>query len=224
MIRILLIVISLSFLHAQSDSLHISKKDGFYLDANAAHYLDSIKNELDFKYSLKEEVVEENAFLNWLRSLLSFSPTIVNILTWLAVFLFVMAIIYYFAKQDMAWIFKSKDDLLIHKKATLAQQSNSDHFEQLISEAMAREDFKAVIHYYYTHILSLLSSKKIISFSKEKTNMDYYYEINKKEIKEIFKRFSREFDYIYYGDFEVNRAIIDEITDEYRRFIVSMKS
>ena len=51
-----------------------------------------------------------------------------------------------------------------------------------------------------------MSEKEYISWEIQKTNEDYINELDKEELKSKFTKITRFYDYIWYGDFQIDQA------------------
>ena len=80
---------------------------------------------------------------------------------------------------------------------------NND-FETLIQKAKANKDYRRAVRYYYLLILQRLTEHKLIDWHKDKTNYDYFLELQAKPIQNDFSNSNYIYDYIWYGNFELN--------------------
>ena len=171
----------------------------------------------DFDYS--EEVINPtwwDDFKYWLanviRDLFNYSEkdftvdNVENIFYVLAII--VLAIVVFFLirayiKGESTWLFNRK-----HKSLSIISSEEEDihliNFNQLISEAIAKEDYRSAIRYYYLWLLKNYSEKQIIQWHPEKTNSDYTYEIKDSSTRKKFKQLSYLYTYIWYGEFEID--------------------
>ncbi len=122
----------------------------------------------------------------------------------IVVFLILKAII----KGEGTWLFKRKNKSLSFDSLE-EEDINLIQFEKLIQEAISQNDFRLAIRYYYLWVLKNYSDKKIISWHPEKTNSDYTYEIKDLQIKNRFKKLSYFYNYIWYGEFEIDTSIFE---------------
>ncbi|MBM1107894.1 DUF4129 domain-containing protein [Aurantibacter crassamenti] len=107
---------------------------------------------------------------------------------------------------------------LFTKKATSIIDINlsEDHIENvdldtLIKTAIDNKDYRLAVRYQYLRILKSLSEKDIIDWHYEKTNSDYQNEIESQnsskegvQLKTGFKKVSYLYDYIWYGEQEID--------------------
>ena len=79
-----------------------------------------------------------------------------------------------------------------------------DNFKQLVNEASTDLNYRLAVRYYYLWVLKELSAAKFIHYDVEKTNSDYQFELLNTEMKKPFLYTSYLYNYIWYGEFEVN--------------------
>lgn len=80
---------------------------------------------------------------------------------------------------------------------------NND-FPRLIQKAKSENNFRLAIRYYHLWVLQLLSDRNLIKWNRDKTDHDYYNELNTKPIQKYFSQNIYIYDYIWYGNFELN--------------------
>ncbi|HLV23645.1 MAG TPA: hypothetical protein VKY36_02550 [Moheibacter sp.] len=85
-----------------------------------------------------------------------------------------------------------------------AEDIENNDFPKLIQKAKSENDFRLAIRYYHLWVLQTLSDKKFISWNKDKTDYDYHNELKNKEIQKDFSNNVYVYDYIWYGDFQLN--------------------
>ncbi len=103
---------------------------------------------------------------------------------------------------------------LMHSRANdaLVSLSEEEHIiknediQQLIQKALIDKNYRLAIRYYYLHILKLMSDKEIIRWEMQKTNDDYLNEIKKNELKRPFTKITHLYDYIWYGNFDIDES------------------
>ncbi|MBU2928211.1 DUF4129 domain-containing protein [Winogradskyella psychrotolerans] len=74
----------------------------------------------------------------------------------------------------------------------------------LINEAIHQKNYRLAIRYYYLLSLKYLTESDSISWQPQKTNEDYIHEINKDHIKTDFINITRIYDYVWYGEFDID--------------------
>ena len=78
------------------------------------------------------------------------------------------------------------------------------NFENLVARALKQNNYRLATRYMYLKSLKILSKKGIIDWHYDKTNSDYFNEITNESTKNCFKRISHIYDYVWYGEFDIN--------------------
>lgn len=79
------------------------------------------------------------------------------------------------------------------------------NFDQLINQAINEENFRLATRFLYLKSLKILAKNNIIEWHFDKTNSDYLNEIKNSEMRQLFKKVSYVYDYVWYGEFPVNK-------------------
>jgi hypothetical protein len=97
------------------------------------------------------------------------------------------------------------------------------NFDQLISEAVASQQFGKAIRLFYLKTLKQLTDRKLIDWKINKTNYDYVQELANKELVPSFRSLTSLFEYIYYGDFKVTQADFEQAKSAFIQFEEKLK-
>ena len=171
-----------------------------------------------FEYDVK--LRQKNAwerFKEWLSDLFSrlFSFTnteasmfFVEVLLKTIAVIIVLIVIYLIVKVIMnkegQWIFGRNSDKKIIRYDEIEKNLHLVDFEKLIKETIQSGEQRLAIRYYYLWLLKKLSEKEIIEWDVEKTNSDYLHEIKNEGLKKSFSYLSYLYNYIWYGEFEID--------------------
>ena len=221
MIKITLLIFTfftLSFGLAQNskDSIDLKTdatalKELRYFDSDLNQkYADEVYN-YDRKDGETQNVLAQ--FINWIFKGLQrvfgidIPPNLAEIMEYIVYVLLGVLALYLLVKFIMGENISS----LFTKKAVSILDINiaEEHIENLdldtlITNAVQQQNFRLAIRYQYLKVLKLLSQKNIIEWHYEKTNLDYQNEINHAGLKPLFKEVSYLYDYIWYGEQEID--------------------
>ena len=89
------------------------------------------------------------------------------------------------------------------------------NLEELISNALLQKDYRLAIRYMYLKSLKTLSVQNLINWHFEKTNIDYYKELESTLIQEKFRSVSYLYEHIWYGEFNLNESDYISATKEF---------
>lgn len=95
--------------------------------------------------------------------------------------------------------------------------------DQFIRDALAQSNYRLAIRYMYLKILKELSFRNLISWHFDKTNRDYYEEIEDPKLKDNFKKVSYLYDYVWYGEFDLDAVGFANAQLDFDRFTKNMQ-
>lgn len=182
---------------------------------------------------------EKNAwdrFKEWLASifkkLFSFgdnktSTLLVEIFLRIIAVVIVIAVIYMIVKAIMnnegQWIFGRNSDKKIINYDEIEKNLHLVDFEKLIQNSLQSGEKRLVVRYYYLWLLKKMSAKQIIVWDVEKTNSDYIYEIKDPTQKDDFAYLSYLYNYIWYGEFDLDDVTFTKAKNAFEKSIKFLK-
>lgn len=146
------------------------------------------------------------------------SPWTIEIITYIFYFLIGAVVIYFIIRFVGSEGFSkvlSKD-----AKATGVVNLEDAHIEEIdleafIKESLVQGNYRNALRYQYLNVLKTLSTRSIIDWDFQKTNADYYREIQSQHLKEQFKDVSRIYDYVWYGEFPIEQTSYEEAMKQF---------
>lgn len=137
----------------------------------------------------------------------------------LVLFFIVKAII----NKEGSWVFGKSSEKNIVPIGDIENNIHSSDFKKLIADAEQGGDFRLAIRFYYLWLLKSLSAAEIINYDVEKTNSDYYYEISNLDLRKQYSYTSYLYNYIWYGEFEIDQDQFDKAKNAFAQFLKSIK-
>lgn len=146
--------------------------------------------------------------------------------------LIIYAVLIVFALYILIKLLVGKDaSSFFGRQAKLVAPLNikEEHIENVdldayINNALKEENYRLAIRYMYLKTLKLLSLKNIIEWHFEKTNNDYYREIESLSLKENFKKTSYWYDNIWYGEFALDKKGFEDAQKDFERLNQDLKN
>jgi hypothetical protein len=92
------------------------------------------------------------------------------------------------------------------------------NYEQEIEKALNAKNYRLTTRLLYLQTLKLLSEHGIIRYKAERTNSDYLAQLYGTSYYKDFFRLTRDFDYTWYGKFELSEAAFNTIQNDFRTF------
>lgn len=127
-------------------------------------------------------------------------------LFYLALAIAVIYLVYILLNEGGTGLFSSKQNRKLNDYDDITAENieNAD-INTLIKNAEKDNNFRLAIRYYYLLVLKHLSLKNHIIFEDDKTNAEYLNEINSKPFSKKFAYTSYLYNYIWYGEFPLNK-------------------
>ena len=192
--------------------------------------LEAYKNDKVFDYT--EAIPQDNwwsQFNNWLNGLWnSFIQWILNVKEAQGVLKFFLQALPYLIMGGvlafLIWLFiridmggspllgSSPNRVILNSEEQLIQHED---LQALIEGAVKDNKYRLAIRYYYLFVLQNLSRKQRINWQVQKTNHDYVHEIQDAALREQFSKLTRIYDFIWYGNFEVNESAFAKAQQEF---------
>ena len=193
-------------------------------------------NDAAFQYEVK--VAEKglwDRFTEWLsywfKKLFGLSDSVssnaVNITLKIIATIIVLFVIYLIVKailnKEGQWIFGKSTTKKIINHDDIERNLQHIDFEKLIASTLKLGNQRLAIRYYYLWLLKKMSEKNIIDWNPEKTNSDYWYEIQTESLKNNFSYLSYLYNYIWYGEFEITETNFETVKKTFETTIQSIK-
>ncbi|NIJ44200.1 flagellar biogenesis protein FliO [Wenyingzhuangia heitensis] len=140
--------------------------------------------------------------------------------------LIIIAAIYIIARmifyKEGNWIFKkSKNNSLTYQ--TEIEEIELSDFNLLVKESVDNNNYRLAVKYYYLWVLQKLSEQEIIELSNLKTNSDYQLETENTPYFQNFKSVSYYYNYIWYGEFMIDKEAFEKIESSYQQLLNQLK-
>ena len=142
------------------------------------------------------------------------------------VILFILVIYFIFravVNKEGSWIFGKSSDKNIIPVTDLETNIHATNFLELIADAEHKLNYRLAIRYYYLWLLKKLATAELINYDVEKTNNDYKQEIENQQLKDEFNYTSYLYNYIWYGEFDVNDEQFYKAKQAFVKFLNSIK-
>ena len=198
-------------------------------------------SDLSDTYSGEEFVYERTVktsgwwsrFKQWFKSLFNInsgksSDKYVDMAMWIAASIIFLLVIFFLFKaiinKEGHWVFGRSSDKSIIPVSDIESNIQEADFNTLINQAETRGDYRLAIRFYYLWLLRSLSNAEIIAYDAEKTNADYLYEISQPKMKEEFSYMAYLYNYIWYGEFNVDQNQFNQAKAAFSQLLNTFKA
>ncbi|MAX71004.1 MAG: hypothetical protein CL868_00100 [Cytophagaceae bacterium] len=209
------------------------KRDSSNLDVT--YFKDNFQDNYsgdDFNYSINDtggiNLVQRvlRKFFNWLGDIFGFDidfidyKTLEYIIYGLLGIIVLYLLIKFLLQNPVSSVFKTEDKD-IEGFSYVEEDIKQVDFDKLIKKALKENNYRLATRYMYLKSLKVLANKKIIEWHYEKTNSDYLNEIKNSDTKNLFKRVSYIYDYVWYGEFPIDETKFIKNKEDFNALIKS---
>lgn len=149
-----------------------------------------------------------------------FNSTGLQFVLWGLAALFVLFVIYKLAFAEGGFrkkIAESNVKVLEEEDVTPTPGKN---FDPLIAKAVSENNYRLAVRYLYLQLLQKLTAAGAIEFAVDKTNMEYLRELTGKPYKEGVTELTRYYDYVWYGEFEMNAELYIKVESKFKNIAI----
>lgn len=234
--RFLLISLNTFFATATvKDSLTVAVDSSKIVPKHFTENLSEKYSGSDFDYDSMEGEAENflgraiNWFFNKLGELfgIHLSPEMYQVIKFIIYGLLIIFAVYILVKLlvgDNASSFFSRKSKMVAPLNIQEEHIENIDLDSYIKNALKEENYRLAIRYMYLKSLKLLSLNNIIDWHFEKTNSDYYREIESVGLKENFKKTSYLYDNIWYGEYALDKAGFENAKKDFERLNQNLKN
>lgn len=189
----------------------------------------------EFDYDTMEGEAENflgraiNWFFNKLGEIfgIHLSPEMYQIIKFFIYGLLIVFALYILVKLlvgDNASSFFSRKSKMVAPLNIQEEHIENVDLDSYIKNALKEENYRLAIRYMYLKSLKLLSLNNIIDWHFEKTNSDYFREIESEGLKENFKKASYLYENIWYGEYALDKAGFESAKKDFERLNQNLKN
>lgn len=132
-----------------------------------------------------------------------------------------------FAAAIMWWLAGSNVGLFRRKNKDLQNTGEEEletedifaiNYQKEIDKAEANGNFRLAIRLMFLRLLKVMAEKNIIEYKQGRTNLDYLLQLHPTGYYNNFFRITRNYEYSWYGKFEVSERAYRMIRNEFTQF------
>lgn len=162
-------------------------------------------------------------FFGWMRDVFGLDLDInYELLEFLIYGIFALVILYLIIRllinKNISSVFRTEEKQI--EGFTFTEESITQiNFDALISNAINEKNYRLATRYLYLKALKSLAERNIIKWHFDKTNLEYQNEIKDHHLKNVFKKASYLYDYVWYGEFPITETTFNENKAEFNALI-----
>jgi hypothetical protein len=179
------------------------------------YVMDSLKNDDAFWYAntrFKKRIEKENTG--------SGTPQWVKTLTWIFIIgAFFAALIWYLSTSSIL-IFAKRQKHIENNKGQIETPEDifSINYQREIDRAVQAEDYRLATRLMFLRLLRDLSNRNLIQYRQGRTNLEYLGQLFSTVYYNDFFRLTRNYEYAWYGKFDVSRDAFKTIRGDFENF------
>jgi hypothetical protein len=141
-------------------------------------------------------------------------------LLWLVIFVgFVAAILWYLAGVNVG-LFRRKNKIIPDHdgEEPTTEDLFAINYQKEIDKAEAGGNYRLAIRLMFLRLLKDMTGKNIIQYKQDRTNLDYLLQLHPTVYYDHFFRITRNYEYSWYGKFEVGETAYRIIRNDFEQF------
>jgi|GEM_PF-893986 len=183
--------------------------------------LEKLRADKRLQYDLQQKQDNASSWLGVaLLAVLGFLQRIRIIIYIVLVVGLVLLLVFYLRQQGYRF---SRKPVETGAAGVAEQAPGVDAYEQQVQEAIAAGQFRLAVRYLHLQALRQLAERQLITLTKDKTNADYLRVLLQTPWHQPFASLTRDYEYIWYGEVDVNAAQFSRIHGQFRQFMSAVK-
>lgn len=147
-----------------------------------------------------------------------FSSLFLNFFLWTLAGFFILFIIYRLFLAEGAFRRETKKIKGIDAKVEEESITAETDFDALLGQALQQHNFRQAVRYQYLRSLHKLAAKNLVELAPDKTNYQYVRELKNPSLQNDFTSLTLNYEYVWYGEFEVEQDIYQKIESGFKAF------
>ncbi|MBS1911913.1 MAG: DUF4129 domain-containing protein [Bacteroidetes bacterium] len=189
--------------------------------------MENYRRDGDFAYDRTEQKAPESLLeriLKWIfgggidRAAGVSTGTFTRTLAWILGLTALAYAILKITNTDLRAIFRRKPLAAVGPIIEAGEDIHEMSFDQLIAEALAKNDFRRAVRLNYLKQIRALSDRSLIQWRIDKTNRQYLFELSAADVRKSFGDITRLFEYVWYGDAPVNEQLYRRLSPRFDAF------
>lgn len=148
----------------------------------------------------------------------SYAATIMRIFGILIIGFVLYVLVKFLLNKEGNFFFGKNNKKIDIRNQDLHENIHEINFKEAIEGYEKQKDYRSAIRYQFLLILKKLTDHKHLNWNPEKTNKDYLAEVQNESLKSSFKELVYIFDYVWYGEFEVNEDNYNHFKQKFLKF------
>lgn len=127
---------------------------------------------------------------------------------------FIAFLVIYLANSNVS-LFRRTKRIRVDEEDVETDDIFAIQYHKEIEKAVKAGNYRLAVRLHFLQLLRQLSDKQFIQYTQDKTNFDYLLQVNHQPWYQHFFRLTRNYEYVWYGQFEINRENFDTIKNDF---------
>ncbi|MGN6178452.1 MAG: DUF4129 domain-containing protein [Mucilaginibacter sp.] len=119
---------------------------------------------------------------------------------------------------DLIRLFRRRSKKIPEPYSELIEDINRIDFDDELEKAITQGNYRFAVRLLYLHCLKQLSDLQLIDWQIDKTNSAYVNELSDPSQKQTFRVITRQFEYVWYGNFSIDKHAFISISNIFQDF------
>lgn len=131
---------------------------------------------------------------------------------------FAAAIMWYLASSNVGLFRKRNIQTSTEVSDEIPEDIFAINYQKEIDKATAKGNYRFAIRLMFLRLLKAMAEKNIIQYKQDRTNIDYLLQLQPTRYYNNFFRITRNYEYSWYGHFDVNEDAFKIIRNDFDQF------
>jgi hypothetical protein len=142
-----------------------------------------------------------------------------NVLFWVIIVGgFAGALLWYLSSTNIRLFRKAPAAIDTQEEEAVSEDIFELDYNKQIDAAVRSQNYRLATRLMYLQTLKELADRELIQYKKEKTNSDYLFQLSGTKYYKDFFRLTRDFEYTWYGDFQLNQEAFTIVQKNFTTF------
>jgi hypothetical protein len=147
-----------------------------------------------------------------------FTGRVLNVIFWVLLIAGFLTLLSWFLTTSNIRLFRNKTKAVEEEQEEETSDIFHMDFDNEIQKAIDSKHFTLAVRLMYLQTLRELSDRNLITYSNERTNGDYLFQLAGKAYYKDFFKLTRSFDYTWYGQFQLSKESFGRIRNDFLSF------
>jgi hypothetical protein len=143
---------------------------------------------------------------------------VLNVIFWVLLIAGFLTLLSWFLTTSNIRLFRNKTKAVEEEQEEETSDIFHMDFDNEIQKAIDSKHFTLAVRLMYLQTLRELSDRNLITYSNERTNGDYLFQLAGKAYYKDFFKLTRSFDYTWYGQFQLSKESFGRIRNDFLSF------